>query len=107
MRDAGVRAGGSGVVVASIVAALSLAAVSVSAAPPKVNNLFPAGGQRGQSLVVTASGTFAAWPPVVWVDRSGVTIVPDKDKGKLNVQIAAEAVPGVYWLRLTDGEGAS
>jgi hypothetical protein len=79
----------------------------LQAAPPKLNYLFPAGAQRGQSLTITAGGEFSAWPPLVWVDRPGVTITPDQAKGKLNVQVTGDAVPGVYWLRLADGEGAS
>src|SRR5262245_8655582 len=92
---------------AAIGAVITLFALPLLAAPPKLNDLFPAGGQRGQSLTITASGSFSAWPPLVWVDRPGVTVVADKDKGKLNVQVAAEAVPGVYWLRVIDGEGGS
>jgi Bacterial pre-peptidase C-terminal domain len=77
------------------------------AAPPKLNNLFPAGCQRGQSVVVTATGDFSAWPVEVWSDRPGIVATAEKDKGKLKVDVAADAVPGVYWLRLYNNEGAS
>jgi hypothetical protein len=77
------------------------------AAPPKVNFFFPPGGQRGQSASITASGEFANWPVQVWSDRPGVVATCEKDKGKLKVDIAADAVPGIYWLRLADGEGAA
>jgi hypothetical protein len=83
------------------------AAAPLVAAPPKVNFFFPAGGQRGQSVAVTASGEFANWPVQVWPDRPGVTATCEMDKGKLKVEVAADAAAGVYWLRLTDGEGAS
>ena len=43
----------------------------------------------------------------VWADRPGLTATCEKDKGKLKIEVAADAVPGVYWLRLADGEGAS
>jgi len=78
-----------------------------SAAPPKLNYLFPAGGQRGQTVAVTAAGDFSVWPLQSWVDRPGLTVSAEKDKGKLTVAIAADAIPGVYWLRLTSGDGAS
>ena len=107
MRKLGIGKRGSGVGAAIIGVVISLTVPPLSAAPPKLTFLFPAGAQRGQSLSITASGNFSAWPPVVWVDRPGVAIVADKDKGKLNVQVAADAVPGIYWLRVTDGEGAS
>ncbi|MFN4260473.1 MAG: PPC domain-containing protein [Gemmataceae bacterium] len=86
--------------------ALSCTAL-LPAAPPTVTYLFPAGAQRGQTVDVTAAGTFERWPVSAWVDRPGVTVQADKTKGKLSVQVSPEAVPGVYWLRLHDDEGAS
>jgi hypothetical protein len=80
---------------------------SVEAAPPKVNYLFPAGGQRGQTVNVTAGGDFSSWPVQAWSDRPGLTATCEKDKGKLAIAVAADAAPGVYWLRLFSGDGAS
>ena len=77
------------------------------AAPPKVDSLFPAGGQRGQQVTVTAAGTFGTWPAQVWVNRDGLQVECDKDKGKLKIAIDAEASAGTYWLRVHDAEGAS
>src|SRR5438046_833348 len=77
------------------------------AAPPKVNHLFPAGCQRGQSVAVTAAGDFSVWPVEVWADRAGVSLTAEKDKGKFKAEVAADAVPGVYWLRAHNAEGAS
>ena len=86
---------------------LLLPASFLHAAPPKVNYLFPAGGQRGQTVAVTAAGDFASWPAQAWFDRPGITTTCETDKGKLKFDIAADAAPGVYWLRLYDGEGSS
>src|SRR4029078_1558369 len=82
----------------SFALALSLSSFAV-AAPPKINHLFPAGCQRGQSVAVTAAGDFSAWPVEVWVDRPGVTATAEKDKGKLKVEVAADAAAGPDWLR--------
>lgn len=79
----------------------------VPAAPPTPTYLFPAGGQRGTTVEVTAAGTFAAWPVHVWVSGRGVGAKAAADKGKLTVTVAADATPGVYWLRLYDDTGAS
>src|SRR5690349_8878188 len=79
----------------------------VHAAAPQVTFLYPAGGQMGQSLSVTANGTFSKWPANVWTDRSDVSCECEKDKGKLLVKVAADAAPGVAWLRLYDAEGAA
>lgn len=86
--------------------ALALAPTAV-AAPPTLTSLFPAGAQRGQAVEVTAAGTFGRWPAQVWCDRRDVEIKPGKEKGKLAITVAADAVPGVCWLRLADEQGAS
>ncbi len=78
------------------------------AAPPTLTYLFPAGAQQGQSVVLTAGGSFERWPVQAWVDRKGVDIKPVADKkGQLSVTVAADAVPGIYWMRLYDEQGAS
>ena len=82
-------------------------AVPGLAAPPKVNHLFPAGGQQGKSVVVTVAGDFSSWPVQVWSDHPGVSAAAEADKGKLLLQIAPDAQPGIAWLRLHTAEGAS
>lgn len=94
-------------VLSSVFVFLFVFATFVLAAPPKLNYLYPAGARRGQTAPVTASGEFSTWPLVIWADRPGVVATCDKEKGKLNIEVAVDAVPGIYWLRLTDGEGAS
>src|SRR6478736_235971 len=84
-----------------------LAVATGFAAPPKVNNLFPAGAQRGQSVAVTAAGDFSTWPVQVWTDRPGVTFAAEKDKGKFKVDVASDAAAGIYWLRMHNADGAS
>ena len=79
----------------------------VAAAPPTVTSIFPAGGQRGTTVTVTAAGTFATWPVQIHLDRSGLKAECTKNKGEFTVEIAADAAPGVYWIRLFDAEGAA
>ncbi len=80
--------------------------VPLCAAPPKCDTLFPAGGQRGQQVDVTASGSFTNWPLSAWVDREGLQVEPDKDKGKFKIHIA-DTASGVYLIRFHDQEGAT
>lgn len=77
------------------------------AAPPKLTLLFPAGGQRGQTVSITAAGEFANWPVKSWVDRPGIEVSCGEKKGELSLAIAGDAIPGTYWLRLHDAEGAT
>src|SRR4051794_24889097 len=80
---------------------------AASARPPTLDRLFPAGGQRGRTVAVTASGSFDRWPVEGWADDPGITIKAGKDKGALSIDVAHDARPGVHWLRLADEEGAS
>jgi hypothetical protein len=77
------------------------------AAPPTFTYLFPAGAQRGKTVEVTAGGVFPRWPVQVWVEGKGIEVKPARDKGRLTVTVADDAVPGTYWIRLFDAEGAS
>jgi hypothetical protein len=83
---------------------LALLAGSAAAAP-NVTHLYPPGGQRGTTVTVTAAGTFPVWPVKVWASGKGVAATAGKAKGELKVAIAADAEPGVYWLRAHDDSG--
>jgi hypothetical protein len=88
--------------------ALTLAStVPATAKPPVLDSLFPAGGQRGQTVGVTAAGSFSQWPNKVWTGDKGIEVHPLPEKGKLAIAIAASAQVGVHWLRLYDDEGAT
>ena len=91
----------------SVVALCLCGRASAHAAPPKVEHLFPSGARAGQTIEVTAIGSFDPWPAEAWVSSSTIRVQPQKDKGKLSVQVAAETAPGVYWIRLYNREGAS
>ncbi len=79
-----------------------------SAAVPTLNNLFPAGGQVGSSVEVTASYKCDAWPPQVWADHEGLKFTPDaKAKGKFKVAIGKDVPPGPHLIRIYDKSGAS
>ncbi|MCH9656072.1 MAG: PPC domain-containing protein [Planctomycetes bacterium] len=84
----------------------------VTAAPPSVRYLNPAGGQVGQKVNVTVDKTLGTAPVSVWTSAPGLKVViPEKPaKGKekqFSIQIDAKARPGLYWLRFHNAEGAS
>ena len=87
--------------------ACCLIASTAAAAPPKLDYLFPAGGQRGTSVNVAATGTFERWPVQAWCENKGVSIKPSKTSGQLSITVAADAEPGVTWIRLFDEQGTS
>lgn len=78
-----------------------------TAAPPKVNYLYPAGAMRGQSAVITAAGEFPQWPIQAWSSVAGVQLTPEADKGKWRVTVNDGVTPGMVLLRMYDAEGAT
>jgi len=87
--------------------ALLLAILELSATPPKLDALFPAGGQRAQTVQVEALGSFANWPPEIWTDHEGLKIEAAEKKGRLSVSIKANAKMDPALIRLFDANGSS
>jgi hypothetical protein len=90
----------------AIVLMASLSA-NTQAKEPTLTRLFPAGAGQGQTVKVSAGGTFDQWPTTVWVSGRGVTATPEKEKGQLRVVVAADAEIGVHMFRVYDKDGAS
>lgn len=74
------------------------------AAAPEVKYFYPAGVQRGQSVEVSTGGKVDK-SVQFWIDRPGLT-VELAEQGHLKITAAGDAA-GVYWIRLTNDEGAS
>ncbi len=93
--------------ISAVAAVLLLGLSGAHAKPPTLTDVFPPGAARGQSAVVRVSGTFDHWPAKVWIEGPGVAIQAEKEKGRLKVDVAADAAPGLRWMRLYDEEGAT
>lgn len=90
--------------------AISLLVASESdlcAKPPTLTGFFPAGAERGRTATVSASGTFDHWPVKCWVEGAGLAVKAAEKKPELTFEVAADAQPGVRWVRLYDEEGAT
>ena len=88
-------------------AVVSLTASLLAAEPPSIDALFPAGVQRGESVSVDLIGKPGDAPLHVWTDRPELTVEPATDSATVTVTAAAEAPPGVYWIRLANEAGAA
>jgi hypothetical protein len=86
---------------------LLLLAAAAVAAPPKVAQLFPAGGKAGETVTARITGKLDAWPPGLDVLGDGLDVRPTEKKGELLIRIDADASPGVRWIRVHDAEGAA
>jgi hypothetical protein len=49
---------------------------------------------------VTASGKFEPWPAQVWVDAPGIVFKATGTKGKFDVEVAPDAMPGPHLVRI-------
>jgi hypothetical protein len=74
---------------------------------PSVTRIFPAGGQRGTSLTVETKGKFPNPNVRVWSDRPGLTWERIPDTGNFTVHVAADAEPGLHFVRFHDELGAT
>ena len=83
------------------------ASVTLSADKPELTRLFPPGGQIGTTVDVEAVGKFPSWPVQSWSDTASIELLCLKDSGKLQAKIAANATPGLHWLRLYHENGAT
>jgi hypothetical protein len=77
------------------------------AAPPALTQVSPPGARQGTTVTLTLDGTFDRWPVRAWVSGGGVEAKAEKQKGKLTLTVAADAMPGPRWLRVYDDQGAS
>lgn len=89
-----------------LLAAMLLTGELTRAAGPEVRTLFPAGGQRGTTVEVELVGKQETWPISAWASTPGLTF-ESGEKGKLKVAIAADAEPGLHWIRIYDPAGTS
>ena len=87
--------------------ALLLALLQLPAAPPKLDALFPSGGQRGQTVGVEAIGSFGTWPPEVWTDHDGLKIEAEEKKGLLSISISSDAQMHPALIHLFDANGST
>ncbi|MEK6257330.1 MAG: PPC domain-containing protein [Planctomycetota bacterium] len=77
------------------------------AAAPDVTSLFPAGARQGTSASVTIQGKLGDGAVRVWCSRPGVKATLPEKPGPISVEVAADAEPGVCWLRFFNDEGSS
>jgi hypothetical protein len=91
------------VVKSVFVAALAWGAVARAA--PAVEFFFPAGGQQGTTVTVTAGGKFDVWPALAWTDSPGLTVKAGEAKGTLVFEIGKDVPPGPHLVRVFDPTG--
>lgn len=91
----------------AILIVMGVLAGRADALPPVVDSIYPAGGQRGASVAVTAAGKLDPWPAQVWTDTPALRVEVGKAAGVLTIHVAKDAAVGPHLLRLYNADGAS
>ncbi len=86
--------------------ALCLGASLLHAEAPKLEAIFPAGGQAGSSFVMSASGKLEA-DARLWTSAPGIHFVPNGKKREWQVTLAADAPLGMHLMHCANADGAS
>lgn len=93
--------------IALLFAVASLSSGGAAADAPSASSFFPGGGKIGDSVDVEAKGSFKSWPVEARVDRDGLTFVAGEEPGHFTAEIACDANPGIFWVRLYNEDGAT
>ncbi len=80
---------------------------STAFAQVELDRFYPPVVRIGGETVIQAEGKFSTWPVEAIGDRDDVKLIAGKESGQLTIQVAADAPPGVTWLRLFEGVSAS
>ncbi|MEZ6130581.1 MAG: PPC domain-containing protein [Planctomycetaceae bacterium] len=79
----------------------------IAADPPKIERLFPPGGQRGTTVEAKVIGSAGDETPNVWSAAGQVTLAFNEKNDSATVTIPADATPGLHWLRFYNSAGAT
>jgi hypothetical protein len=97
----------AGLLIVPVLAALGL---TVTAAVPTLDSVYPPGGKKGSEIAFTLNGKFDPWPCNLWFSGKGLTFIPDPDPkkpGTGKLTIASDAAPGPVFIRAHNAEGAT
>lgn len=73
---------------------------------PRLDTLFPAGGQIGSTFEITAAGKLDT-NVRLWTDVEGLYLVPTEKKGIWQATITQKAPPGLHLVYALNNEGVS
>jgi hypothetical protein len=86
---------------------LLLSGICAHAAAPSLDCFYPLAVPRGTTNTITAVGKFDPWPPKFWTTAAGLSFDAETNKGKLRIEVKADAKPGPYFVRAYNEQGAS
>ncbi|MDZ4818592.1 MAG: PPC domain-containing protein [Planctomycetota bacterium] len=72
-----------------------------------MRRVFPAGVQAGKSVDVVSVEPFTTWPMKVWCPETRLQVTPLEKKGHFRIAADEKLLPGVYWWRAYNSDGAT
>ena len=87
----------------SLIASCGVACAEV----PAVTSLFPRGAAVGSTTEIAATGKLGQPGTVAWCSIPGIKFTVPDSGGNVSVEVAAEARPGLCWIRFHNAEGAT
>ncbi len=75
--------------------------------PPSITEIFPLGGQAGQTVEMKLSGKLDPWPVQIWSDSADVRWTATTNKGIYQAAFAQNMAPGPHLIRAFNNDGAS
>ncbi len=73
----------------------------------ELNRFFPPVVATSGTAVIKAEGKFPIWPVQIVCDRADVMVTCMEKNAEFQVNVAADAPPGIAWIRLLDTQSAS
>lgn len=74
---------------------------------PRIERVFPPGGQRGTTVKVKLVGTPGDRPVRVWSQADQLAVEIDSKEDAATIVIPPDATPGIHWLRFHNSAGAT
>lgn len=84
-----------------------LIAMLSGADAPKIERVFPPGGQRGTTVNVKLVGKPGNRPVRVWSQAEELAVEIDGKEDAATIVIPPDATPGIHWLRFYNSAGAT
>ncbi|MCB1276199.1 PPC domain-containing protein [Prosthecobacter sp.] len=82
--------------------------IAAHAAPPAFDSLYPAGGSPGGRMEVTVAGKgLEKDSPAAWTSDPHIVVLAGDKPKKYFLNIAKDAAPGAYLMRLYNDEGST
>jgi hypothetical protein len=99
--------GAASVLLRGLIAGVLLSPLIAGAEPPKIERLFPPGGQRGTVVETKVTGKPGDGTVQGWSDPAQLSFAFSEKQDAVTVTIPDNATPGLHWLRFYNQHGAT